>query len=464
MTVSYHSVAGICGSVGSTTGGGSLQPSAGSIGDQNIAWMTVNGPSLTLKSTWNIGDTYSDANGSSGWFWVPNLGVYCDMVVDWGGTSRAWHGQAVAFSGADYVPFRTKNKAHGTASPITIASLTSTLSSSIMFAIEGIFSNSQVIGVPTHYTNIAAYNDSFGSDQISYETLGAAGSAADAISSTISAANWNSFGVEVVGNVANSYAYPYGVSALTNSSGTSVAVSNMTTVSGDFMIAFVSVNAGGLTISISGAGWSILKQDSTNGLTVAIATCTATGALTNGPTFSWTGSNSFIAEMYGYRNVNTAGTPVNSSVNVASGSSTTATITGFTTTKNESLVLQLGFSNTSNMFSQNPDYYVEGVYSIGAMSYSLQDARVANSGTTTPTYSQGFVAGTSQNWKLFQLELFTSGNVGTGNLALGRLAISGSATLSGSVAKLNLGRLAILGQGGGVSPSTNYNSWWSSGP
>ena len=392
--------------VGAATGGGGITFVGGGQGDQNILWMAINSAStLTLKSVWNIGDQYTDTNGTSAWFWIPNLGSAASQIlVDWGGSAHTWHGATYAFNGADYVPYRAFNKAHGTASPITVASLTTVNANSWIVAHEMIFSSGQVIGTPTFYTNISNFANSNGSNQTSYETRGAAGSTSDAISSTITAASWNSHGIEIAALVPSSYPYPVQqASSVVAGSATSATIPAATVSIGDVVLAFCMVNAAAQTMTVSGAGWAIVQQDTTNSLSIAIAACTATSTTVPAVTFNWSASNLFKAQSYQYRNAK--GTFGSFSVNTGQ-STSTASHPGVTTTSPNSLVVLWGFAGIRALLSQNPDYYVEATYSDSTwMSYSLQDTRVPIQGTATPVYSQGVITGGTFTWKVFMTEL-----------------------------------------------------------
>src|SRR6516225_493607 len=163
MAVTFDNAAVIQGSAGSTTGGANIVPS-GTLFSKVTSWITVNGGNLSLKSTSNIGNTYTDVNGTSGWFWVPQLGTSSSMVVDWGGSTQAWHGRSISFNGADYLPFRANNVGHGTGTPLTVASLTTQQANSLVLANQLMFSSNQVIPTPSPYTSAAQYNDAVGSD------------------------------------------------------------------------------------------------------------------------------------------------------------------------------------------------------------------------------------------------------------------------------------------------------------
>ena len=421
MAITYNTVGTIIGGTGTATGGQNVT-TIGNIGDQNIAWMSVNGGNLTLKSIWNVGNTYADANGSSGWFWIPNLGVGASIVVDWGATSQTWHCQASAFTGANYIPFGAYNSGHGTTTPLTVASLTTQKANSLVMANQLIFVSNQVIPLPSPYTNIAQFNgDSIGSDRISYETLGAAGSASDLASSAITAANWNSHGIELISSIASAYPYPTQVSPLLSGTGTTVSPpgTGLPTLAGDLCLALCIVNAAGQTITVSGTGWSILQQDTTNGLSVALASSVSTGATANNLTFSWGASNSYAAETFGYRQ-NKASAPIGAN-SVSVGNSATASSAGLTTTAASSLVLLIGATTANGMFSQNPNYYIEQANAAsGVRSWTVQDAQVANSGTTTTAYSQPFVGAVTQPWKIFMVEVLAANPQVTTTVLIGQ--------------------------------------------
>jgi len=59
---------------------------------------------------------------------------------------------------------------------------------------------SQVIATPTNYTSVAQFNDSNGSDRVGYQRV--AGSTSDAVSVTITNANWHGFIIEVKAGLA----------------------------------------------------------------------------------------------------------------------------------------------------------------------------------------------------------------------------------------------------------------------
>jgi hypothetical protein len=407
MAITFNVKQLIQGAVGATIGGAGVNMATSAAGDRVIVWMTVNGANLTLKSPWNVIDQYADANGTSGMFWMWNTGDTTNITVDWGGSSQTWHGQAVAYTGADYLPVGAKNKAHGTASPITIAQLTTQQSNSIVMASELIFANSQVIPLPLPYTNIDQFNDANGSDRISYETLGTAGSPSDAVSGTITTANWNSYGTELIGALTTNYPYVSGISGHGTQTGTSISVGAIATNPGDFCICWCQVMAAGQTMTVSGAGWSLLMQDTTNGMSVAVATAAtnAVAGTTTGPTFTWTTSNACQAQFFVWHGQGAV--PIGAT-SVNTGNSATASSTPITTTGMSSVVLLWGFTTVNNMFSQNPAYYVDQAYSDGTRASSLQNARVPASGTVTPTYSQPFVGAVSQPWKVFTIELVSA--------------------------------------------------------
>jgi hypothetical protein len=405
MAVTFDNAAVIQGSAGSTTGGANIVPS-GTLFSKVTSWITVNGGNLSLKSTWNIGNTYTDVNGTSGWFWVPQLGTSSSMVVDWGGSTQAWHGRSISFNGADYLPFRANNVGHGTGTPLTVASLTTQQANSLVLANQLMFSSNQVIPTPSPYTSAAQYNDAVGSDRESYETLGAAGTASDLASSTITAANWNSYGIELIGSIASTYPSVLAQLGFPTGTGTTVTLSGVSMTAGDISLAFCVVGIAGQTISVSGTGWSIITQDSTNNLSIAVAQCVSTGTVA-AAVFTWGTSATYEAQSYECTGVKSSG-PIGA-FSVTAGNSATASAAGLTTTAAGSLVLLFGFTTTNNMFSQNPNYYVEVAFDAAGTSYpnsySLQDTRVATAGTATAAYSQPFVGGVTQPWKIFMLEV-----------------------------------------------------------
>ena len=415
MTITFNSVETIEGSGGASFAKLNLS-GTGSVGDLQVAWVTVNAASKTIKTNWNAGATYTDANGTSAWAWCffPTAGVSdLSPLFYWDGTTQAYHAQGQAFTGANYNAIGANNSAHGTTSPSTIASQTTQQANSIILAVETTLGNNQVIPLPSPYINIAQYNDAAGSNRTSYETVAAAGGNSDAISSTITSAIWHTYGIELCG-AGSSWSGPT-LTAGSVKVGSPTA-SNLTVSSsqipgnvGDVVVAYLQVDSAAQTISISGSGWSIYSQDNTGNITVAIATCINTGA-TASVTFSWSATTVAQTQLIAYSNVKTSA-PI-AQISYAHATSGTVAISGITTLNNKSLVLLYIAAATVGNPGSAPiaqsDYQVTQAYVDTNVANTMANARIPNAGSASVNYSQAFTDGGSRDWKALLMELVTA--------------------------------------------------------
>lgn len=162
-------------------------------GSSGTVTFTCNTNGWTKGGTVNCGADH----GSACWAWkiASGGGSPDDATFTWGGENLAWHGQIAEFSGQAGSGFLgSANNANGNSTTLTAASL-SVSAASLVYAQLFVMFASQVIGLPSGYTNVATYNDSFGSDQLCYQTP--AGSTSTAISQTISSNFWGSFALEI---------------------------------------------------------------------------------------------------------------------------------------------------------------------------------------------------------------------------------------------------------------------------
>jgi hypothetical protein len=193
---------GIAGNTAVTSGGQSSNRVAGrlalcfcQVGQTGSGTVT-----FSVSSGWTVGDTVNLGGnlGSVCWAYRVCDGTGSDDVTfTWGGALLSYHAVLAEFTGQASSNFiGQKNSASATSSTtITAAPLNLLHNQSLVYAQLFVMSANQIIGLPTGYTDVESFRDSFGSDRLCYQLP--TGSTSDAISESISSNNWASFATEI---------------------------------------------------------------------------------------------------------------------------------------------------------------------------------------------------------------------------------------------------------------------------
>lgn len=192
--ISFVSTASINGGGGTAATG--ILPGSRLNGNILVAWvqLTTTGNTFSIGGGWVLQDTSAD--GSCAWATRIVDGTEANAVFTWSG-GATWHSQCSLIKNNDASsPIGATNQASGTSTTLTAASLTTTHDGSMTFAIL-LTAGSQVISVPSGYTDAGQFNDGNGSNRMAYEVEGLSGSTSTAISVTISSALWHSFAFEI---------------------------------------------------------------------------------------------------------------------------------------------------------------------------------------------------------------------------------------------------------------------------
>jgi hypothetical protein len=175
-----------------------------------IAFVTVSatGKTFSAGGGWTLFDSINTGNMSGAYFWRLVDGAEAAPTISWTGLA-ACQAQIFQYSGNDTTtPLGTGNKATANSSTtLTIASLATGAANTKLLALMAA-STSQTIAAPSasagiapygNYTNVTNNASANGSTRIVHGDIPDSGDSSDAISVTITSANWVSFGVEVRG-------------------------------------------------------------------------------------------------------------------------------------------------------------------------------------------------------------------------------------------------------------------------
>lgn len=198
---SYVNTGSITGSAGSTTAYVNAMMGGRVNGNLLLAFIQLQGAaskSISVDGTWQIGDTLSDANGTSAWAYCYVTGSEAIPTFSWDGSTQAWHGQIFQFHDVHSVdPIGDIASNSGSGTTLSVSAVTTTAVQSLVVGI--LFSDgNQVIPLPSGYSNIAQFNDQYGDDRIVSEGIATSGTDSDAVSVTISSGKWHGYLLELL--------------------------------------------------------------------------------------------------------------------------------------------------------------------------------------------------------------------------------------------------------------------------
>jgi hypothetical protein len=119
---------------------------------------------------------------------------------------------------------------------------------------------------------------------------------------------------------------------------------------GDLLVVGIGYRSNAAFTPPSGAGWTLIEQQNTGNTTVNATGSIASGAMwykirsgSGDGTWTRTGGDVAIGRMIAYRNTDTIELDVSNSITLASGASSTSTLTGgVTTTVDDALIVAMG--------------------------------------------------------------------------------------------------------------------------
>lgn len=182
--------------------GGPNMVGSRSNGNVLVAWLSVNvgGQTFSVGGGWTIGDQQSDGNSSSVWAWRIVDGSEAVPTFTWT-TAAQYHSKMIQMNGNDpSAPIGNVLKNVGAGANLIVnggTGLTTTRSLSLVLAIELTCANSQVLPVPSGYTNVAQQNDANGSDRAASQPQAASGSVSGGLNLTIASAFWHGYLIEI---------------------------------------------------------------------------------------------------------------------------------------------------------------------------------------------------------------------------------------------------------------------------
>jgi len=182
-------------------------------------------------------------------------------------------------------------------------------------------------------------------------------------------------------------------------------------VANDTLIAFVSVSATGKVISPSG-GWNAGDSNNTGNQTGAWFWKQAAGGDTS-PTLSWIGSANGLGRIIRFSGAGTPSAPIGAKVNTFANSSTLISVSGITTTADNSLLCYLLSVPTAQTLREFPPSYTVIANGISTPTDYVGYGIVNVSGLTSTALNIGI---TSTNWVGFGFEINGSGAADTDNL------------------------------------------------
>lgn len=189
-------------------------------------------------------------------------------------------------------------------------------------------------------------------------------------------------------------------------------------VTNNLIISYVSIKATGVTFSLTGTdatNWHIIGQVNTGN-----QSCAAAWRLVDGSqavvTWNWGGASVAGATQTLQFNGNLTVSPIGASGFAAANTSTSISLTGLTTTANNSLIYSNLLCSTSQTIPTPPDYPSLGTAANGNTSANNLAGIVGHSGATAPTETATI---TSANWCAFAIEIKGSGSPAVGARATG---------------------------------------------
>ncbi len=168
-----------------------------------IAHISVQATGKTIAvsgGTWVIADSVNSGNISSAWAWCLVTGSEVTPTFSWTGAAAVLTNIQQFTGNATVSPIGNKNKATANSSTtLTVTSITSTADNSLIVDYL-LASTNQNIPTPIDFTSGGVVSNSSGSVNIVYGPLPNSGSVGEALSVTITSANWASFGIELKGS------------------------------------------------------------------------------------------------------------------------------------------------------------------------------------------------------------------------------------------------------------------------
>lgn len=157
------------------------------------------GKTPSVGGVWTLGDTVNTGSISAAWAWCIVDGTEAAPVWSWAGAA-ACVAQVIRYTG-NATPTGVGAFLNATAdasTTVTTGALVTTADNSLCLNL--IFaSTSQTIPLPDDRTSIFSNASGNGSTRVAYGQVGLSGSTTDSPSVTITAANWISFTIEVLG-------------------------------------------------------------------------------------------------------------------------------------------------------------------------------------------------------------------------------------------------------------------------